>query len=103
MQTGVLNQRELHQSLHAAACRIVNPPKCAACQYGKQCQQPAPAKIATAIKNGAGELKAENLVSGQQVSIDHFICGTKGRLNSSAGKSLKSDMFAGVYLFIDHI
>ena len=102
MQTGVLSGSELHRSLHTAACRIVNPPKCAACQYGKQHQQPAPAKIATAIKDRAGVRKAENLVPGHQVSIDHFICGTKGRLFSSAGKSLNSDMFAGGCLFIDH-
>jgi hypothetical protein len=88
--------------LHTAACQIFNPPKCAACQYGNQHQQPAPAKIATAIKDCAGVLKAESLVPGQQVSIDHFICGTKGRLFSSAGRSLNSDMFAGGCLFIDH-
>ncbi len=102
MQTGVLSRSELHRSLHTAACRIVNPPKCTACQYAKQHQRPAPAKIATAIRDRAGVLKAENLVPGQQVSIDHFICGTKGRLFSSAGRSLNSDMFAGGCLFIDH-
>ncbi|KAI2495349.1 hypothetical protein MHU86_19151 [Fragilaria crotonensis] len=46
--------------------------------------------------------QADNLLPGQQVSIDHFICGTKGRLFSSAGRSLNSDMFAGGCLFIDH-
>jgi hypothetical protein len=66
MQTGVLSQSESHQSLHTAACQIVNPPKCAACQYGKQHQQPALAKITTAIKDQAGVLKADNLLPGQQ-------------------------------------
>ena len=102
MRTGVLSRSEANRSLHTAACRIVTPPKCAACQYGKQHQRPAPAKVATAIKDRAGVLKAENLSPGQQVSIDHFICGTKGRLFSSAGKSLNSDMYAGGCLFIDH-
>jgi hypothetical protein len=97
MQTGVLSRSESH-----AACRIVNPPKCAVCQYGKQYQRPAPAKIATAIMDHAGVLKAGNVVPGQQVSIDHFICGTKGRLFSSAGRSLNSDIFAGGRLFINH-
>ena len=81
MRTGVLSRSESHRSLHTAACQIVNPPKCAACQYGKQHQRPAPAKISSAIKDRAGVLKAENLVPGQQVSIDQFICGTKGRWN----------------------
>jgi hypothetical protein len=103
MRTGVLSRSESHLSLHTAACRIVNPPKCAACQYGKQHQRPTPAKITTAtIKDRAGVLKADNLLPGQQVSIDHFMCGTKGRLFSSAGRSLNSDMFAGGCLFIDH-
>jgi hypothetical protein len=102
MRTGVLSRSDSHRSLHTAACQIVNPPKCAACQYGKQHQQPAPAKIATAIKDQGGVLKAENLLPGQHVSADHFICGTKGRLFSSAGRSLNSGMFAGGCLFIDH-
>ena len=102
MRSGVLSRSEANRSLHTAARRIVNPPKCAACQYGKQHQRPAPAKTAPAIKDRTGVLKAENLAPGQQVSIDHFICGTKGRLFSSAGKSLNTDMFAGGCLFIDH-
>ena len=102
MRSGVLSRSEANRSLHTAACRIVNPPKCAACQYGKQHQRPAPAKVATAIKDRVGVLKAENLAPGQQISIDHFICGTKGRLFSSAGKSLNSEMFCGGCLFIDH-
>jgi hypothetical protein len=74
---------------------------CVACQYGKQHQQPAPAKASTAVKDQAGVLKDENLIPGQQVSIDHFICGTKGKLFSSAGRSLNSDMYSGGCLFID--
>ena len=105
MRSGVLSRRsESNGALPTAACQIVNPPTCAACQYGKQHQRPAPAKVATAIKKDrVGVLKAENLAPGQQVSIDYFICGTKGRLFLSAGKSLNTDMlFAGDCLFIDH-
>ena len=102
MQTGVLSQSETHRSLHTAASQIVNPPKRAACQYGKQHQQPAPAKVSIAIKDQARVLKAQNLILGQQVSFDHFICVTKGRLFSSDGRSLNSDMFSGGCLFIEH-
>ena len=70
--------------------------------YRKQHQQPTLTKISTAIKDQARVLKTENLVPGQQVSIGHFICGTKGGLISSAGMSLNSDMFTGGCLFIDH-
>ena len=75
---------------------------CGLSLWRKQHQRPAPAKTVTAIKDRTGVLKAENLAPGQQVSFDHFICGTKGRLFSSAGKSLNSEMFAGGCLFIDH-
>ena len=34
--------------------------------------------------------------------MDHFICKSKGRLFTSAGKSLLQDMFCGGCLFIDH-
>jgi hypothetical protein len=64
MQTGVLSQSKMHQSLHTAACQIVNPPKRAACQYGKQHQRPASTKVSTAIKDQARVLKAENLIPG---------------------------------------
>ena len=104
MRSGVLSWSESNRALHTVACRIVNPPKCAACQqYGKQHQErPASAKVATAIKDRVGVLKAENLAPGQHVSVGRFICGTEGRLFLSAGKSLNTNIFAGGCLFIDH-
>jgi hypothetical protein len=35
------------------------------------------------------------LVPGQQILIDHFFCSTKGRLFTSAGKSLNSELYTG--------
>ena len=49
MRSEVLSRSDSNRALHTAACRIVHPRKCAACQYGKQHQRPAPAKVATAI------------------------------------------------------
>jgi hypothetical protein len=72
MQTWVLSQNELHQSLQTTACQIFKPTKCASRQYGNQHQQRAPVKVTTTIKHWFGVLKAENLVPGQQVSVDHF-------------------------------
>jgi hypothetical protein len=36
LQTGVLTRNNNKQYLHHAACKIARPPKCAACQFGKQ-------------------------------------------------------------------
>jgi len=47
-------------------------------------------------------LKKDDLNPGQEVSVDHFICSTKGRLFSSRGKSLEKDMFTGGAIFVDH-
>ena len=102
LRTGVLTRGDSKRRLHHAACNIQTPPKCAACQYGKQHQRSTPGRVSTAVRDRDGVLKKDHLVPGQQVSIDHFNCTTKGRLLSSAGKSLRSDMFCGGCIFNDH-
>ena len=102
MRTGILSKSEANRRLHIASCKVVTPPKCAACQYGKQHQRPVPGKTTSVVKDRAGALKNGDLLPGQQISMDHFICKSKGRLFTSAGKSLLQDMFCGGCLFIDH-
>ena len=102
LRTGVLTRGDSKRRLHHAACNIQWAPKCAACQYGKQHRRPAPGRVSTAVRDRDGVLKKEHLVPGQQVSVDHFVCSTKGRLLTSAGKSLRSEMFCGGCLFNDH-
>ena len=38
---------------------------------------------------------------GQRVSVDHFVCSTKGRLFSSRGKTQEKDMYSGGCIFVD--
>jgi len=102
LRSGVLSRGDSKRRLHQAACNIKMPPKCAACQYGKQHRRPAAGKISTTVRDHSGVLKKNDLVPGQQVSVDHFVCPTRGRLFTSAGKSLKSEMFGGGCLFNDH-
>ena len=102
MRTGILSKSDANRRLHIASCKVVTPPKCAACQYGKQHQRPVPGKTTSVVKDRAGALKNGDLLPGQQISMDHFICKSKGRLFTSAGKSLLQDMFCGGCLFIDH-
>ena len=42
MRSGVLSNSESIRQLHTAACKLASPPKCAACQYGKQTRRPSP-------------------------------------------------------------
>ena len=102
MRTGVLCRSEANKRLHTAACKITSPPKCAACLYGKQHRRPTPGQTTTAIKDRVGALKDGHLQPGQQVSVDHFLCSTKGRLLTSKGKTPEKEMYTGGCLFIDH-
>jgi hypothetical protein len=42
MQSGALAASESARRLHTACARLINPPMCAACQFAKQRQRPAP-------------------------------------------------------------
>jgi len=96
MRTGVLSNNESSRRLHTAACKLASPPKCAACQYGKKTRRPSPGTKTTVVQDRAGVLKRDHLLPGQRVSVDHFVCSTKGRLQTSRGKTADSDMFTGV-------
>lgn len=103
LRTGVLSQTEASRRLHLAACKVTNHPKCAACQYGKQHRRPIPGTTpSSVIRDRAHILKADNLHPGQRVSVDHFVCSTRGRLTTSAGRTKSDDMFSGGCLFVDH-
>ena len=102
-RSGVLSNSESTRRLHTAASKIIHPPKCAACQFGKQACRPAKGKRTTAVQDRAGVLRQENLLPGQCVSVDHFVCSTKGRLFTSRGKtSALERMYCGGCLFCDH-
>ena len=51
-----------------------------------------PSSTTTPIPSNIGALKKGNLLPGQHVSVDHFICKTKGRLYDSKGKTAESSM-----------
>ena len=102
LRTGVLTRSNNKRHLHQAACKIENPPKCAACQFGKQHRRPAPGKTISTVRDAVGVLKDGHLIPGQQISVDHFLCSTKGRLFTSAGKTADNEMYVGGCLFNDH-
>ena len=102
MRTGVLAHSVDKRRLQTAACKLKTPPKCAACQFGKQHRRRSPGTKNVVVKDESDVLKADHLMPGQCVSVDHFVCSTKGRLFTSRGKSLDSDMYMGGCVFVDH-
>ncbi len=102
MKSGVLSHSQATRSLHTAASKIQNPPKCAACQYGKQCRRPSPGKTTSVVKDRAGALKQDDLFPGQKIAVDHFVCSTKGRLFTSKGKTSENEMYCGGCIYVDH-
>jgi hypothetical protein len=87
LRQGALGQTRLQTS--AANCQH---PKCSSCLYGKARLWITPSETTTPVKQKEGALKREDLLPGQRVSIDHFICSSKGRLYSSQGKSPDEQM-----------
>jgi hypothetical protein len=103
MRTGVLSHSaETPRSLHTTASKIIHPPKCAACQYGKQTCRPVPGKTTSVVQDRQGALKQGDLLAGQRVSVDHFNCSTRGRIFTGQGKGLDQDKFVGGAIFVDH-
>jgi len=102
MKTGVLATSESLRRLQSKSASLTTLPRCTACQFGKQRRTPAPGKLSTVIKDKAGAIKKDNLLPGQEVSVDHFKCSTKGRLFTSRGKTSESEMYTGGAIFIDH-
>ena len=102
-RSGVLSHTEATRRLHTAASKIKNPPKCAACQFGKQVCRPTNGNKSVAVRERSGVLRQDNLLPGQCFSVDHFVCSTKGRLFTSRGKtSALEQLYCGGCLFVDH-
>ena len=102
MRTGILAKTEQQRRLHTKAASLTDLPLCAACQYGKQKRRPSPGTLSSIVKDRRGITKAGNLYPGQCVSVDHFVCSTKGRLFTSRDKSKSSDLYMGGAIFVDH-
>ena len=102
LRTGVLAHSESARRLQAAASKLTTLPLCPACQFGKQRRRPAPGKTSSVVKDREGVLKKDNLFPGQKVSVDHFVCSTKGRLLHTKGKEDPKAQYTGGCIFVDH-
>ena len=102
LRTGVLAHSEAARRLQASASKITDFPLCPACQFGKQRRRPSPGKRTHVVRDRDGALKKDNLFPGQKVSVDHFVCSTKGRLLHTYGKEDPKTQFSGGCIFVDH-
>jgi transposase InsO family protein len=102
MRSGTLAHSEATRHLHTAACKLTDLPKCAACQFGKQKRRPTPGKRSSVVRDREGVLRQDHLAPGQRISVDHFVCSTKGRLFGSRGKTNQDTMYCGGCIFVDH-
>ncbi len=99
MKTGVLATSPGMRRLHERASVLRPAPKCAACQFGKQVRRTTRGKRTSAVPSG--KIANNILYPGQEVSVDHFVCSTKGRLWTSRGQTSDKDMYHGGALFVD--
>ena len=86
LQSGALCLTPSKRALHTNAAKIASPPGCAACRFGKQTVRPVKSKPVTrTIQDKPPVLKQDKLFPGQTISIDHFVCSTKGVTPTSRG------------------
>jgi hypothetical protein len=102
MQSGVLAHTESTRRLQSAAAKIQSCPMCAACQFGKQRRKTTPGKVTKVIREKRDALRQDDLFPGQKVSVDHFVCSTRGRLQHTFGKEDPKSQYSGGAIFVDH-
>jgi len=102
MRSGVLAHTEGVRRLQTTASKLQQRPVCAACQFGKQRCRSAPGQRRTVMSERVGALKRGNLHPSEKVSVDHFICSTRGRLFTSFSKEDSKLQFSGGCIFVDH-
>jgi len=101
--TGALAKSDALKRLHrAAGASTCVSPKCAACLFAKQRRRPAPKGDRHVVSDRSGALRQGNLMPGQEVSVDHFVCSQKGRLFQTRGKESEKDKYCGGCIFVDH-
>ena len=101
LRTGALAHTEGARRRQAAACKVTDIPMCSACQYGKQRRRTTPGHTHKPTDK-VGNLKKDQLFAGQKVSVDHFVCSTRGRLPHTFGKEDHRQRYTGGALFTDH-
>jgi Reverse transcriptase (RNA-dependent DNA polymerase) len=79
----------------------VHPPKCAACQYGRQQRRPIPGTTKKKDPEHAGILKRDKLGPGDLIFSDQYESRTPGRVFGLRGAHISSQKYCGGTLFTD--
>eukprot|EP00978_Attheya_sp_CCMP212_P022107 scaffold65528_cov69-Attheya_sp.AAC.3 len=82
--------------------KLITVPKCASCLFGKQKSRTTPGRRITHVRDETGHIRSDQFTPGQKVSVDHYICSTKGRLFTSYGKTDDNSMYSVGCIFVDH-
>lgn len=82
-RSGILACSESTRALQTAASKLRSHPRCATYQFGKQCRLSVPTTIQAKVLDSVGALSRDSSRPGQLISVDHFICITKGQLFTS--------------------
>lgn len=103
LRSGALSYTPSMRALHTQAAKLTHPPKCAACQFGKQTArsvkgQPKPRNVV--VDRPPPVLKEDKLFPGQMISVDHFVCSTKGVTPTSRGGA-NSPGYVGGCIMVD--
>ena len=76
--------------------------KCASFQFGKASFQPTKTQTVFKYKSKEIELRKNDLVPVQWVSVDHFHYAHHGWLYNSKGRTDAKDILYGGFIFVDH-
>jgi hypothetical protein len=81
--------------------RIKEIPLCGSCQYGKGHKRNPGTKTEVPNLAKEGATNKDKLVTGAQVSMDHFVVRKHGQRFTSRGHESADNMFKGGTTFID--
>ena len=84
---------------HAVA-NVKKLPKCASCEYGKATKRNTETQRTSPESAKEMNLKKEDLVPGQRVSVDHYVCAVPGRLPKNTSTNRES--YCGGAMLVDH-
>ena len=81
---------------------VADPPKCPACQLGKQHQRPHRHSHGKTWPEHEMSIKHDDLEPGDMTSVDQYLSTFGGRLPNTFGKEKKKDQYGGGTIFVDH-
>jgi hypothetical protein len=102
MRSGSLGSSEAARRLQASSVRLRHHVMCTSCQYAKQRQRSTPSQTVRPVRDQVDALRRDTVVPGQRISVDHFICNTKGRRENTRGREVDSSKYVGGCIFVDH-